>query len=74
MTIIGRSDLPADLLKELVGYLKGSGRQDHLGQCRHRLGLSSLRHVADVAVAGDVDHGALSRHRPGDERSPRQAG
>ena len=39
MTIIGRSDLPADSLKDLVGYLKGAGANAGIGSASHLCGM-----------------------------------
>ena len=74
MTIIGRSDLPADSLKDLVGYLKGAGAKTTLANA----GIGSASHLCGMLLMSQLQVTLTTvPYRgtgPGDERSPRQAG
>src|SRR5262249_51023622 len=90
MTIIGRSDLPPDSLKELVAYLKGAGAKTTLanagiGSASHLCGMLLMSQL-QVKLAtvpyrgtGPVMNGKAGRHdlRPGhqhDRSDPEQTG
>jgi len=50
MTIIGRSDLPADSLKDLVGYLKGAGAKTTLANA----GIGSASHLCGMLLMSQL--------------------
>ena len=50
MTIIGLSDLPADSLKELVGYLKGAGAKTTLANA----GIGSASHLCGMLLMSQL--------------------
>ena len=68
MTIVARSDFEPGSIGRADRVHQDQQGRGHLRQCRHRLGLASLRHAADGRARHADDHRALQGHRAGDDR------